>query len=157
MAIELDEAPKKINKGGRRPGDCYPTGHGAFSGNIRARYSDERTAEGRELAAVLGDFVQDLGGEGSLMAGQRVLLANIKSKIIIIKQIGAYIDNKLDIIDDNGELLPCLKGSYSTYSESLRRDIEALYSLAGKRITKQASLQQYLDASYSGADKGKQK
>lgn len=104
--------------------------HAAYSRQIRQRYSDKRTKEGKRLAAVLNELIQDVGPD--LSAGQCLLLDRIREKLIVLMQIGAYVDRQESILNDKGEILPCLGKNYTTYAESLRRDLEALYA-TGKR------------------------
>ena len=58
--------------------------HGAYSSQVRQRYSDKRTAEGRQLATVMQGLVQDLGGMSEINAAQALLLDNIRSKLIVL-------------------------------------------------------------------------
>ena len=104
--------------------------HGAFSRHIRKRYSDKRTREGRQLQAIINNLILDLGPD--LSASQCLLLDRIREKLIVLMQIGKYVDHQPSIINDKGELLPCLGRNYTTYAESLRRDLEALYNTAKK-------------------------
>ncbi len=104
--------------------------HAAYSSQIRRRYSDKRTKEGKRLAAVLQELVQDVGPD--LSAGQCLILDRIREKLIVLMQIGAYVDRQESILNDKGEILPCLGKNYTTYAESLRRDLEALYKTVKK-------------------------
>jgi len=71
---------------------------------------------------------------GDLSAAQCLILDNIKSKLIVLFQIGNYVDRLDSIINDQGELIPCLSRNYTTYSESLRRDLEALFAMKRKPV-----------------------
>ncbi len=106
--------------------------HGAYSSQIRQRYSDKRTTEGKQLAVVMKNLADDLGGRENLTAAQSLLLDSIRSKLIVILQIGKYVDKQIDVLNSKGELLPCLGRGFTTYSESLRRDIEALFAIKKK-------------------------
>ena len=75
------------------------------------------------------DLVADLGGPSELTSAQKLLLESIRSKLIVVFQISKYVDRQESIINDAGELLPCLGRHYTTYAESLRRDLEALFSV----------------------------
>ena len=103
--------------------------HGANSLTIRQKYSDRRTSEGKAIQATMDGLITDLGGASHLTTGHDILLSSIRSKLIVTMQIGKYIDNSLDIITEGGELLPVLKNSYTTYSECIRRDIQALFGI----------------------------
>jgi hypothetical protein len=124
--------------------------HGAYSRNVRRRYSDKRTIEGRQIATIMQGLADDLGGSNELTSAQRLLLDNIRSKLIVLFQIGAFVDKQESIINPAGELLPCLGRNYTTYAESLRRDLEALSAISRK--PQAPDLQKYLSQNY-GKDK----
>jgi len=115
--------PAKRDRDGR--GRFLPR-HGAFTPQIRRRYADKRYREGKKLDAIMDALVEDLGGQGNLTAGQRLLLDSIQSKLIVILQIGKYVDKQLEIIE-NGELIPALGKSYLAYLNSLRLALDQLY------------------------------
>ncbi len=106
--------------------------HGGYSRLMRRKFEDKRTGFGRQLSRIMGDLVIDLGGQAALGSAQRLLLENIRSKLIVLLQISKYISTQESIISESGELLPCLGRNYTTYSESLRRDLEALFQLKRK-------------------------
>jgi hypothetical protein len=105
--------------------------HGAYSRHIHRRYSDGRYREAKQLNAIVDQLKADLGGDENLTASHRILLANIRTKLIIIFQILTYISEQESVIKD-GELLPVFRKGFTTYSESLRRDLEALHSAPKK-------------------------
>jgi hypothetical protein len=115
------------------PGRRQSLKHGAHSHATRKRYNDMRTREGRQLKAVIGDLVSDLGGQENVSAAQNLLLQNVRTKLIVLMSIGQYAERQESIIDDEGKLLPCLGRNYTAFAEGLRRDLEALYSMAAKR------------------------
>jgi hypothetical protein len=61
-----------------------------------------------------------------LNAGQRLLLDTVQSKLIVILQVGKYVDQQPNIIKD-GELLPVLGKSYLAYLNALRLSLAELY------------------------------
>ena len=74
--------------------------------------------------------------QNSLIKSWRLwLLNNIRSKLIVLFQIGAFVDRQESIITEKGELLPCLARGYTTYAEALRRDLEALFAIKRKPST----------------------
>ena len=127
--------------------------HGAYSSTIRQRYSDKRTTEGKQLYAVVSAVTDDLGGPASLNAGQQVLIASLRGKLIVLFQISDYLDRQANIFDKEGNVLPCLRQTYLAYSESVRRTLEALYGLSNSRLRrdKVPSLSEILET--SGEDK----
>lgn len=123
-------------KEGISRGFCQST-HGAFSVHVRHKYSDLRTSEGKELQGIINGIIEDLGGNESLSSSQRLILDGMKSKLIVILQIGKYADNQIDLIDKEGNVLPCLKQTLTHYQSELRRDLELLHGL-DRRNKKQA-------------------
>ncbi len=108
--------------------------HGAYSNGVRRRYGDKRYREGKQLDAIMKALIEDCGGQDKLTASQSLILDSIKSKIMVLFQISKYVDLQPCIIDKEGNLLPCLGRGFTTYSEALRRDLEALSSMGnGKR------------------------
>ncbi len=107
--------------------------HGAFSRVVRQKYSDRRSTEGKQLAKIMEGLVRDLGGEDQISSAQRLLLDSIQAKLVIILQISKFVDRQPSIISPSGELLPCLGRGFTTYSEALRRDLEALLGMGKKR------------------------
>jgi len=108
--------------------------HGAYSHAIRQRYGDKRYREGKQLARIMKGLREELGGNGNISMAAQLILDSIKSKIVVILQIGKYVDRQIEIIDPKtGELLPCLGRNFTVYAESLRRDLQALASMAGSK------------------------
>jgi hypothetical protein len=118
--------------------------HGAQSQTIRKRYSDLRTVEGQRLKAVIDAITADLGGPEGINAGQQVLLGGLQSKLIVIFQISDYLDKQSGIVDAAGELLPCMGKNFITYTESIRRDLEAIYGFKRSNKTKVPTLDELI-------------
>lgn len=108
--------------------------HGAYSSTIRQRYSDKRTTEGKQLYAVISAITDDLGGAVSLNAGQQVLIASLRGKLIVLFQISDYLDRQSSIFENDGNVLPCLRQVFLAYSEAVRRTLEALYGLSNTKL-----------------------
>ena len=126
--------------------------HGGWSRHFRKRYGDKRTREGKRLDGAINALVEDLGGSESVSAAQRLLLDNIRSKLIVLFQISKFVDRQPDIIDKNtGKLLSCLAHNFTSYSEALRRDLEALVKLSNN--PKPPSLEDYIRTTYGSKDK----
>ena len=106
--------------------------HGAWSKQVRQRYSDKRTTEGKHLSSLVDGLIVDLGGSENLSTAQSILLNSIRSKLIVILQISKHVDMQESIINEKHELIPCLGRGFTTYSESLRRDLEVLFSVKRK-------------------------
>jgi hypothetical protein len=124
--------------------------HGAHSGTIRKKYSDKRTTEGKQLASIMKGLRDDFGGNGNIPMAAQIILDSIKSKVVVILQIGKYVDRQIELIDQKtGELLPCLGRNFTSYTESLRRDLEALTAMTSKKPSRVPDLDTYLKQAYS--------
>ena len=130
-AANLARHNKAVAKGEVSPGALK---HGAYSRQIRLVYADGRTRKAKHLKAIMGELVADLGGAQELTAAQNLLLGNIRSKMIVLLEISRHMEEQTKIVDEKGELLPCLGRNFTTYSESLRRDLEALFSIKRKKV-----------------------
>jgi len=116
--------------------------HGAYSHSIRHRYGDKRYREGRQLDLIMKGLRKDFGDNGGIPMAAEILLDSIKSKIVVILQIGKYVDRQIELIDQKtGELLPCLGRNFTSYTESLRRDLEALTAMTSKKPSRVPSIQ----------------
>ena len=115
--------------------------HGADSKHFRKRYTDGRTTEGRRLRATIEALRGDLG---EITPAQEIILSRLREKLITVECMGAYLEKQLSAVTDAGELLPCLRSGYTTWAESLRRDIELLYTLAARRPARGPSLGDYM-------------
>lgn len=153
MAKYGNQGPKnieKINQEVEQGKRLAPnTKHGMYNRHIRKRYSDERTREGKRLKAVMQEIVADIGGKDKITVDQSLKLSNIRTKLIILFQIGKYIDEQDELIL-KGDLLPVLRKSYLQYSESLERTLDSLYATIKRDKT--PSLDDYISAKYGGKE-----
>ena len=102
--------------------------HGGKSEEIRRKYLDKRTHEGKIFAAVRDNLVADLGGEAVITQKQWILLDRVMEKLIVLHRIGEWSLEQERIVNANGELLPCLGTNYISYSRALREDLKELYA-----------------------------
>ncbi len=126
--------------------------HGGYSQHIQAKYHDHRYKEAKELRGIIQRLTDDAGGDGNLSEGQRLMLGVIRSKFIVSKQISDFVTRQEGVVDQRGEILPCLK-SFCTFTEGMRRAIESFYALGSKKRSKALDLNEYLAQTY-GDDKG---
>jgi len=104
--------------------------HGVYSSTARKKFSDLRTTEGKMLQTVMDGIVSDLGGAEHINSAQQIIIAGLRSKLMIIYRISDYMDEQENIIDGkSGDLLPVLAGSFLRYTESARRDLESVFAL----------------------------
>jgi len=117
--------------------------HGGYSKHIQQRYSDHRYKEAKEINGVTKRLTADAGGPDNLSEGQRLLLGVIRSKFIIVKQISSFVTKQEGIVDCNGEILPCLK-SFTTFTEAMRRTIEAFYAMSNRKPSRVPTIEQII-------------
>lgn len=104
--------------------------HGAYSTNVRKRYSDKRTSEGQRLQKVIDSLVADLGGPTAVNSAQTLILASLRSKLAVIWQIGDWVDKQESVITPDGNLLNVLGRNFLSFCESARRDLEVLFAVS---------------------------
>jgi hypothetical protein len=92
---------------------------------------DQRTALGKALKALRQRLIDDVGGR--INEGQEVLIDRLIEKLLVLNLISGFIFNVDNIINDKGELMPCLGSNYLAYSNSVRLDIQAFYNLNNVR------------------------
>jgi hypothetical protein len=132
----MSEENEQIGPRRRRsaPDNCGQTVHGAYDKQVRQRFTDERTSEGKALARVMKSLIADCGPD--LNTAQCILLDRIREKLMILMKIGEYLDKQMDLVTEKGELLPVLNNNYLPYSNALNKDVAALYAYAGQKKPK---------------------
>ncbi len=143
---ELMGKGKKTPSRGRNTKGRFTPTHGAHCQHFRKRYTDARTREGKQLKAAMDALVDDLGGQTNLNAGQRLLLDTIQNKLIVILQIGKYVDQQAEIIKD-GQLIPVLGASYLAYLNSLRLSLDQVYKVGSGSKSRVPTIQQIIQES----------
>jgi len=148
---EATPKAKRDLSGMATPKGGAPVVHGAYSKETRRRYSDLRSREGKKLETVTKALIEDLGGADNMTAGQCLLLDRVREKLIVLWQIGKFVDDRQgSVLDENGALLPCLGRNYVSYSEALRRDVQELYNQACKKPSKVPTLKDIIEAHDKG-------
>ena len=99
---------------------------------MRLRFEDLRTEEGKRLNSVMEAITADLPAQ--LSGFQSVILANLRSKLIVLMQISAFLDTQLDLVKPDGTVMPVVESTYLKYSDAIRRDLEALAGMASTRF-----------------------
>jgi hypothetical protein len=116
-----------------------PPGH--RSRYVRRRFTDLRSREGKELAAVVRQIEDDLG---PLSAGQKVLVESLRFKLATLRAIASWVERQESVIREDGLLLPILSRNAISFSNSLRLDVFALYGLKEDKRGKVPDLEAYL-------------
>jgi hypothetical protein len=120
----------------------------------RRRLLDGRSSEARRLKTVLRALVEDLGGEEGLTPAQRLILGQLREKLVALAAITMHLDKQASAIGEDGQLIPALRRSHLAYSNSVRRDIEALHGLRDTRKKKIQSLEEYVRSRYVDPEGG---
>jgi hypothetical protein len=106
--------------------------HGVYSKNIKNRYSDPNTPEGKSLQAILQAIEKDIGKPFD--ARQTILMGLIRSKLVIVMQVARYLESTSEIVDyDLGQVPPVVDKTFFTASNSLRNALNELYASANNK------------------------
>ena len=101
--------------------------HGVRSEYMKNRYSDKNTAEGKALVAVMQAIEKDIGKPFD--ARQSLVMSLIRSKVVIIMQIGKYLESIAEIVDyEQGSVPHVVDKTFFHASASLRSALNELYS-----------------------------
>jgi hypothetical protein len=153
MAKKGMKSTKAEREAGRRnleawlrenPGRPPALKHGVYSSMIRNRYADRRTREGRGLQAIIDAIKEDIGKPFD--ARQSLLISLIRSKVVIIMQIGRYLECKEEIVDyDAGTVPPVVDKTFFTASASLRSALSELYTGKNAKARGKKTYEQIVD------------
>jgi hypothetical protein len=123
-----------LSKQPRNKDGTFGVIHGAQSSGIRKRFSDKRTAEGKELEQVMGAIVEDFGGLDALSGHQMGLLMIIQEKLMVVLPIKKWLESQLgDLVDKDSKLPPVLERSYLHWLNGLEQTLNKLYSTMDKK------------------------
>ena len=135
MAKRGEKSSRAEREAGRRnleawlrenPGRPPALKHGVYSSMIRNRYADRRTREGRGLQAIIDAIKEDVGSK--LDARQNLILALIRSKLIVVMQINTYLESAAQLIDYNeGKAPPVIAQTFPSYTKGLTQLLNELY------------------------------
>jgi len=103
------------------------TRHGGYSYLVKGALPERRKYLTSYLAAARSEICRDYGGEGRMSASQIILLDRAIGKLGVCRLMEEHAREQG--ILSGGELIPCLRKSYLAFSNSLRRDLEALKEL----------------------------
>jgi hypothetical protein len=118
-----------LSKQPRNKDGTFGVIHGAQSSGIRKRFSDKRTAEGKELEQVMGAIVEDFGGLEQLSGHQMSLLMIIQEKLMVILPVKKWLEEQLgNLVDKENKLPPVLERSYLQWLNGLEQTLNKLYS-----------------------------
>jgi len=118
---------KKKNKPGNTPRLSHKMTHGVTSKWVLNRYANKRTPEGKSLLTMMKAIESDIGKPFD--ARQSLLMSLIRSKIIIIMQIGKYLESREEIVDyETGSVAYVVDKTFFTASASLRSALNELYN-----------------------------
>jgi len=108
---------------------------------VKRRFTDLRSREGKELAAIIGELEQDLGPPNP---GQRVLLETLRAQLAVARAVASWAEQQPAIVQQDGRLLPALGENFLAYTNSIRLGIVALYDLSAKKKVRGPDLDAYL-------------
>ena len=90
---------------------------------------DRRTKLGKYLHKTRQNLISEVGGD--LNEGQKIILERIMVSLAFVKMIMRYVieEKKLEIVDEQGNLLSCLNNHYLSYQNSLTKNLTTFYEL----------------------------
>lgn len=101
--------------------------HGVFSTVVRKKYKDKRTLEGKAVHSIMKAIEKDIGKPFD--ARQSLLISLIRSKVIIVMQIGKYLESQEEIVDyEKGTVPHVVDKTFFHASNSLRGALNELYN-----------------------------
>jgi hypothetical protein len=123
-----------LSKQPREKDGTFGLVHGARSSGIRKRFSDKRTAEGKELEQVMGAIVDDFGGLDQLSGHQMGLLMIIQEKLMVVLPVKKWLESQLgELVSKENTLPPVLQNSYLQWLNGLEQTLNKLYSTMDKK------------------------
>lgn len=120
--------------------------HGAWSLKraLNTGRLDMRSEAGQAIKRLQTRLETDLGGADNLSTQERLIVDRIVKKALIVEALESYALSRRTIFKRNGELIGCLGRHYLSYTEALRRDLQALG--LQRRAKDVPNLQDYLQA-----------
>jgi hypothetical protein len=114
--------------------------HGAYS----TKPLDRRTREGKAIERAIQALEADLPSRPN--NAQLLLLGRIREKLLVLYRISSFVQDQT-IINEKGELLPCLGTNYIAFSNAIRLDIQSFFELEKQKThTGTPSLEDYIEA-----------
>ena len=114
---------------------------GSRSRYVKRRFTDLRSRQGKQLAAIVRELEDDLG---PLTAGQKVILENTRAKLAIVRSIASWVERQESVVREDGQLLPILAANFIAYTNAIRLGIVALYDLSAKKKGRGPDIEAYL-------------
>lgn len=102
--------------------------HGAWSLKraLNTGRLDMRSEAGQAIKRLQIRLETDLGGADNLSTQERLIVDRVVKKALIIEALESYALSRKSIFKRNGELIGCLGRHYLSYTEALRRDLQAI-------------------------------
>jgi hypothetical protein len=125
----------RFKRGGR-----IKESHGGYSLISKGVLPERRKHLLSYLISARETICEDYGGEDRMSASQIILLDRAVSKLGCLRLMEEFA-RESGIMSD-GELIPCLRKSYLAFSNSLRRDLEALKDLGMDQVGPVTSIQE---------------
>ena len=127
--------------------------HGGYQSinRYRERALDLRRVDDRAIKNWQNAIVADCGGPEKMDAFQYTLLDQCTECMIILAAISEYVTEH-GIMDENtGDVVPCLRSSYTMYLQAFKTTMSIIFDRAGKKMDKAPeipNLGNYIEAEY---------
>lgn len=145
---------KPMSKRTGNKNNLYVHGGHSLTKKYRENKLDRRTSIGRYIFDMKKSIIEDIGDPSP---PQQIILELITQKILFIKAIADHCNEQgKQIVNEKGDLLPVLSKNYLAFSNSLVRDLRALFDLQAikKESARDKDHDGYLAAVMSGRKKG---
>jgi hypothetical protein len=108
--------------------------HGGYAEitRYRERRLDLRSNNDKALKAFADSVVADCGGVENMDTYQVAMLDRATELLIILRCMAAHVE-ETHVIDNKGQLAPCLRQSFVSYLNSFRLTMESIYSRNDKK------------------------
>lgn len=119
----------------RKPEGHYSS-HGGYAAirRFNERRMDLRRVEDRKIKAWQESIIADCGGDEVFDTFQIALLDRSTECIIILSAIGDYVMENGIMDKKTGDVVPCLRSTYTMYLSAFKTTMKEIFDRAGKKI-----------------------
>jgi len=128
---------KKFSRGGR-----IRESHGGYSLLSKGILPANRKHLLSYLIGARENICKDYGGEQRMSASQIVILDRAIGKLGVCRLMEEFAREQGVIV--SGDLLPCLRAAYLSFSNSLRRDLESIKDLTPSKVEPVETIQEVI-------------
>ena len=124
---ETKKKRKKYHRYGPSPKNALKHGGHSAVMKYRERKFDLRRADDQAILGFQKAVIEDCGGATEMDGLQMSLLDRSVELLILLRCMSQHVE-KNGIIEKNGELAPCLRSSFISYTNAFRRTMREIYA-----------------------------